>query len=815
MKRWRFALGLVLLTAMATTMYAAERNITVPVVKREEGVAPRDRMPGVGLDEIIYFEDWEAGDLAGWTPVDRTAVPSMWHRDDYNAFGGTGMSWWMADSTVGPNGGYENSWYMVLDSPPVALGATPNLRFWHRYRVEDPAGAESVPGYPPNTFTGWDGVNIRISTNGGSTWTVIPGTVITPTYDRTSLYSFGVEHNEGPNVPGWCGNGSTWTQVTANLTQWANQTVRIRWAFASDPGWATPDEGALFGWMVDNIRVYSGTDTVFTTNANADDGMTTGTNVPTGGNLWRIATDNASPAGPHIVVCNNAGTNQYNPNMNNELISPLVDCSDLANGILMVDFQITGSLPACGEEFPDCDYWGFQVSTDSGQSWCYGSNPECDPDIDNYVYTDTPAGWASFNESYSVVLDFSALIGNVLQFKFTFESNDNTADVGPKIDGFQVEYQAGFPNDVTCYSLQVRYPNNASRPTRVRAYFENVGQEPATFPAWFKIVGNAQQRFLPNITLDPGTSATRDTAITFTSQGVYTVQAWSALAIDENLDNDTSTVTDIVVRPNSSMLELGYDNRFIQYRFNYLTGQGALVHFTPVADGVDTPPFSVTEIKAQFAAEQVGDLPFQLHVYTGGTAAPGTEVVDRPETVLQSETGFNVWKTMDVTNVPALQNISQDFWVWFEVTSTDPTDRFPQVLGDDEQPWTDQHFYTWGGSSNPTESAFFYQMHAVIDAGTAVGDLPTELPATWNLAQNYPNPFNPTTEISYSVPRTERMTLKVYNVVGQEVATLVNGLVEAGVRTAVFDASHLPSGVYVYRLESASFSSAHKMLLLK
>ncbi len=805
MKRWRIALGLVLLAAMVTTMYAAERNITVPVVKREEGVAPRDRMPGVGLDEIIYFEDWESGDLAGWSPVDLTATPSTWHRDSRNAFGGTGLSWWVADSATQ---GYQDHWYMVLDSPPVQLGATPSLLFWHRRQSEPPT--------PPieQGYDGWDGQNLRISTNAGATWTVIPSNVINPPYTATSLYSFGFEHGEGTNVPGWDSTASTWHQETVNLTAWANQSVKIRWAFASDPA-----EHPGFGWMVDNIRVYNGAnDTVLTTNADATDGFThmSMTGEPAG-NLWRIATDNTSPAGPHIVVCNNAANNQYNNGMLTEMLSPFVDCSQLENGILMVDFQITGTLPACGDLFPDCDYWGIQVSTDSGQSWCYGSNPTCDPPpAPNYVYTDAPPAWASFNDSYGIALDMSALIGNVLQFKLTFESNDdNTVDVGPKFDGFQVEYQAGFPNDVTCYSLQVRYPNNASRPTRVRAYFENVGQEPATFPAWFKIVGNAQQRFLPNITLDPGTSATRDTVITFTAAGTYTVQAWSALAVDENLDNDTSTAADIAVNPNSSMLELGYDNRVIQYRFNYATGQGALVHFTPMADGVDTPPYSVTEINAQFAAEQVGDLPFQLHVYTGGTAAPGTEVVDRTETVLQSETGFNNWKTMDVTNVPALQNISQDFWVWFETTSTDPTDRFPQVLGNDEEPWTDQHFYVWGGSGNPTESAFFYQMHAVIDAGTAVGDVPTELPAMWNLAQNYPNPFNPTTEISYSVPRAEQMTLKIFNVVGQEIATLVNGVVDAGVHTAVFDASQLPSGVYFYKLESASFTAAHKMLLLK
>ena len=269
-----------------------------------------------------------------------------------------------------------------------------------------------------------------------------------------------------------------------------------------------------------------------------------------------------------------------------------------------------------------------------------------------------------------------------------------------------------------------------------------------------------------------------------------------------------------MVHPAGTDLELGYDNRTIQYRFNYATGQGALVHFTPWTDGVVSAAYDVTQIRAHFDAGQPADLPFQLHVYLGGGAAPGTEVLDQAVTVLTSETGEAIWKDINVTD-PDLQNITQDFWVWFEVTNTDPNDRYPQVLGDDEQPWDDVHNYVWPGTGNPTESAFFYQIHAVIDAGTPAGDLPAELPLVWNLEQNYPNPFNPATEIRYTVPNTERMTLKVFNVMGQEVATLVNGLVNAGSYVAAFDATDLPSGVYVYRLESESFTASHKMLLLK
>ena len=115
----------------------------------------------------------------------------------------------------------------------------------------------------------------------------------------------------------------------------------------------------------------------------------------------------------------------------------------------------------------------------------------------------------------------------------------------------------------------------------------------------------------------------------------------------------------------------------------------------------------------------------------------------------------------------------------------------------------------------PTQSNFFYTVHAVVAEATAADQPNAGLPAVWSLAQNYPNQYNPVTEIRYTVPKADHMTLKVFNLVGQEVMTLVDGLVQPGSYTAKFDGSRLPSGVYVYRLESASFTEAHKMLLLK
>ncbi len=88
-------------------------------------------------------------------------------------------------------------------------------------------------------------------------------------------------------------------------------------------------------------------------------------------------------------------------------------------------------------------------------------------------------------------------------------------------------------------------------------------------------------------------------------------------------------------------------------------------------------------------------------------------------------------------------------------------------------------------------------------------------PLTFELAQNYPNPFNPTTNIKFSIPESGNVKLSVYNLVGEEVAVLVNGFRQAGTFEVTFDASNLSTGVYLYKLQSANSVQTMKMMLLK
>jgi hypothetical protein len=89
------------------------------------------------------------------------------------------------------------------------------------------------------------------------------------------------------------------------------------------------------------------------------------------------------------------------------------------------------------------------------------------------------------------------------------------------------------------------------------------------------------------------------------------------------------------------------------------------------------------------------------------------------------------------------------------------------------------------------------------------------IPGQFKVEQNYPNPLNPSTVIRYQIPVASYVTLKVYNMLGEEVATLVNGMQEAGYKSAEWDASNLPSGIYTYRLTAGTFVEVKKMLMIK
>ncbi len=94
-------------------------------------------------------------------------------------------------------------------------------------------------------------------------------------------------------------------------------------------------------------------------------------------------------------------------------------------------------------------------------------------------------------------------------------------------------------------------------------------------------------------------------------------------------------------------------------------------------------------------------------------------------------------------------------------------------------------------------------------------DTRTGIPGEFSLSQNYPNPFNPTTNIKFSLPKASKVTLIVYNILGQRVAQLINEDLNAGNYNYKFDATNLSSGIYLYRIQTDNYMQTKKMILLK
>ncbi len=125
--------------------------------------------------------------------------------------------------------------------------------------------------------------------------------------------------------------------------------------------------------------------------------------------------------------------------------------------------------------------------------------------------------------------------------------------------------------------------------------------------------------------------------------------------------------------------------------------------------------------------------------------------------------------------------------------------------------------YWWRNMNNSGEFATWWIDNVTVIERpiTGVKEENVNVVSTFKLSQNYPNPFNPTTEISYNLPESGKVKLVVYNVTGQQVATLVNAWVKSGSHKVTFNASELPTGVYFYKLTTDNMEAVKKMALIK
>jgi len=174
-------------------------------------------------------------------------------------------------------------------------------------------------------------------------------------------------------------------------------------------------------------------------------------------------------------------------------------------------------------------------------------------------------------------------------------------------------------------------------------------------------------------------------------------------------------------------------------------------------------------------------------------------------------TPLKSWR--QATNPEATNFVYADFPIPIDLSYTD-ADLLTAGLGGfpvGDLNWFPSQLTTWKAQAAAEYSA----IQGKLDGTTGVAAEQQELPQGFQLQQNYPNPFNPSTEISYTIAKAGHVTLDVYNMLGQRVSTLVNGVQAANTYKVNFNASSLSSGVYFYKLSSGNNEIIKKMVLMK
>lgn len=255
--------------------------------------------------------------------------------------------------------------------------------------------------------------------------------------------------------------------------------------------------------------------------------------------------------------------------------------------------------------------------------------------------------------------------------------------------------------------------------------------------------------------------------------------------------------------------------------FNVPSGGGLVV---AADEFTETFESGSLETGAPFYWNTYGDSPWQLsefNPHSGAFAAASGNIISSQTSVLEIE--LSLPDSGDITFAVqtscerydglnfSIDGISKQAWSGetpWEVVS------FPLSAGNHVLAWSyNKDFSVAAGQDKAWIDDVFFPKLAVITSVS--GETDGTMPAQFALAQNYPNPFNPSTTISYDVPQRERVVLKVYDLMGREVATLVDETKTAGRYDVSFDAGKISSGMYFYRLIAGAFNQTRRMVFVK
>jgi len=761
---------------------------------------------GIFIDDIslsvdgtsAFFEDFEDNDMTGWVSVDGTAESAHFHQTTVGAY--DGQSWAMNDPELGTAGGYNDHWYQVLDSPPVTLPVEQvnTITFQQNRNVEGTAGSAAP-------YDGWDGMNVRISSNAGATWEVL--TDVTPEYNALSLYSFGFEFGEGAGIAGWGGASAGWEAVTVTIpASYQNLEVMIRFAFASDPSSNTDDDPARFGWIIDDIDIAG----LLTNDGETSDGWVAASNVMIAGDLWHLAFTGALPVPSSVVA--EAGDGQVDvswaPPISGD-VSEIAHDNPAAWRYFLNDSQPYGVMFEATEDNTYLGAAKFYMAT---------TGDPFEGTIDAYVYTvgvDNLPAELLYTQS-GVAVSTSVTSVDLSGTGLSFDTGEKFAlCVGNFVDGNQ-----GLLAD------SVSVGNPASGNSVVWS-----GTNWLTITEAYNDIANLAIR-AEIIIPDPAFSPESYNVYRRLSTGSYGAALMSDLDAVSYLDTDaengliyyyavaanypngeSSLSLEAMAEPESqTVIEIAYDDGSAEFGFNVNAGNYQAVKFTPSGY-----PALIKRVKLYIHDTQA--TPFIALVWDddGPSGTPLTEHKRHgwsqpliPGWIMNDFTSDSIWVTggsvyFGLKELPGTSSVGADTDggysgnSYYGLTETDGS-------------------ITW---DNMSGLGLDYNLMFRVDIDTAfvlvgIDEFNQEvLPTAYSLEQNYPNPFNPSTEIAYTLPESGNVELKVFDLSGREVDVLVQEHQSAGSYRLQLDGSHMSSGIYIYTLSSGNVHLTRKMILLK
>gem|GEM_PF-5288242 len=702
------------------------------------------------------------GDGAGWDLGLPEPAVEQWRPSSQKAH--RGRSWRLGRD----EGGYADLSLDWLETPAISIKRNSRLSFRLRYQTEAPQDT------PPGS-DGWDGGNLWISVDGGP-WRVLTG--LSHDYTCDNLYAFSHEFGLGDEVPGWSGR-SDWRRVQRDLGAWAGHKLAFRFAFCSDA--RTPDGARLSGMQVDDILVQAGSTVQL--KSDADNPSQPATLKALSGRTrapWQIG---RSPLSGEPAL-----TWVPRPGPGSSLTSPRWELPPEHE--LWLEFR-PGLADSCGGELRG--EWKLELAVDGTPDWqpLWHGRLEAGADAPRVSLSD----WAG----QAVRLRWSLALSAPRRVE-----DDPLGLVW--LEQVRISGRPLPGRDVNLRNLVPAYPRTAGLPCDVLLQVRNQGRD-ACPPLQLRLSLDGETALtVPSARpLAAGETHAAGTCWVPPSAGPHDLLAWLEDARDDRPGNDSLWLGPVEVLP-AGQLEFGYS---FQEAEAYFTGGDPLL-FVDDLPGLELGDFAPRRVSIGFCdpENRADGKTIRLHILEDEGGRPGRELWSADYRLL-SPGGEFLWEF----EVEEELRLSGAFWVWAE-----RRDDYPHVLGAPLL-WKPGHYALRREESSDLDFSRGPQGHELLFwvAGEVLApEVPVAArPDDFAILGAQPNPFNPNTLLSFQAPAGESVSLRVYNLTGQEVALLFEGVTGGQTQSVAFDGGRQASGVYFACLESESRVSTHKLVLSK